>query len=328
VVMGGSDVYAQTRSWGLMLPFTVLAGGATVAIAALANRRSAYGSLARIPVLAAVVTVSLSIALGLLGMGAHGLFISYFCGQAIGVIAHLNLYRRIEPERPAFQLRRQVAVGWRHRDFARYTVPSQFLSVVSLDMPVYALTAAGSIGLLGAFHRARALVSMPLGLIGSAVAQVFRQRASEDYRNTGSCRPLFVKTGLGLFVVGLPPFILLMLYAPDLFRLVLGPNWGEAGEVARILAPMLLLRLVCSPLSTVFSIVGAQRESFLLMIYSTGLCAAGLALVFALKWAAIYVIYGFALTYAVIYIAFLLRGWALAMNPRQVPSPIQSRSRA
>ena len=227
VGVAGSETYGDVRAWVLVLPATVLSTGVCAAIAALANRRAAYGALARIPVIGAVATVTTSILFGVMGFGANGLFTSYFLGQAVTLAVHLHVYRVIEPQRPQLRIKRLIAVGWRHRDFVRYTLPSQFLSVISLDMPVYALTATDSIGLLGAFNRARTLVLMPLTLIGGAVAQVFYQRAAEDHRRTGSCRDLYVRTGIALFLAGLPPLAFMMLFAPDLFRLVLGPNWGR-----------------------------------------------------------------------------------------------------
>jgi O-antigen/teichoic acid export membrane protein len=310
--MAGSDAYTNVRPWVLVLPLTVLATGATAGIATLANRRAAYGALARIPVFAAVVTVATSIPFGLLGSGANGLFISYFLGQAVSFSAYFQVYRRIEPQRPEVLVRRFVAVARRHKDFVRYSVPSQFLSVVSLDMPVYALTAIGNMGFLGAFNRAGLLVTMPLNLIGAAVGQVFRQRAAEDYRLTGSCRDLYLRTGLGLFLAGLPPLAVIMLWAHDLFRIVLGPNWSEAGDIARILAPMLLLRLVCSPLSTVFFFTGRQKHDLLLtgagVLIGAVLVGAPLALGLDAPW----IVVGFAVSYTMIYSAYIAIGWRFA----------------
>lgn len=310
--VAGSDAYRDVRAWVLLLPLTVLAAGATAAIAVLANRRAAYGALARIPVFGAVVSVATSIVFGIMGFGANGLFISYFLGQTITVGAYLHVYRQIEPQRPKVRLRRFIAVGWRHRDFVRYSMPSQLLSVVSLDMPVYALTATGNIGLLGAFNRARALVTMPLGLIGGAVAQVFRQRAAEDYHRTGSCRDLYLRTGLGLFIAGLPPLAMIMLWAPDLFRIVLGPNWGEAGDIARILAPMLLLRLVCSPLSTVYFFTGRQKHDLLLTGAGVLIGAVLVGVPLALRLDALWIVVGFAVSYTMIYSAYIAIGWRFA----------------
>jgi O-antigen/teichoic acid export membrane protein len=205
-----------------------------------------------------------------------------------------------------------LTLGWRHRDFARYSMPSQFLSAASGDMPVYALTTMGGIASLGAFNRARSLVSMPLGLIGGAVAQVFRQRAAEDYHRTGSCRQLYVRTGLGLFLVGLLPTLVLMQWAPDLFRMVLGPNWGEAGEIVQILAPMLLLSLICSPLSIVFFVTGHQRGDFMLMIGGAFICALITGIIYALGMAEIWIIFGYSICYSFIYLMYIIVGWSLA----------------
>jgi O-antigen/teichoic acid export membrane protein len=245
-------------------------------------------------------------------MGATGLFMSYFLGQAVSLVAHFSLYRKLVPEPAKLRGKRLLTLGWRHRDFARYSMPSQFLSAASLDMPVYALTAMGGIASLGSFNRARSLVSMPLGLIGGAVAQVFRQRAAEDYHRTGSCRQLYVRTGLGLFLVGLLPTLVLMQWAPDLFRMVLGPNWGEAGVIVQILAPMLLLRLASSPVSTVYFFTDHQRLDIIMVAIMAILSAVILGWSVYSEHSATAIIVEFALIYGVFYSVQSVIGWFIS----------------
>ena len=104
---------------------------------------------------------------------------------------------------------------------------------------------------VGAFTRARQLVSMPLTLLGSAVTQVFRRDASTLNQRTGDCRPLAKRVALSLLALGLAPCILFMVWAPEIMVFVLGPAWAEAGVMARVLAPMLLVRIIASPVSSV-----------------------------------------------------------------------------
>ena len=314
--MGGSEVYSQAQGWMLMLPLTTMAAGATVAIATLANRHQRYGFMARIQVLAVVVTVSISILLGWLNYGAHGLFISYFSGQLITIIAHLRLFHLLVPELPKVNWLKLVAIARRHRGFPIYTLPSEFLGTINLQLPVFALGAVGAVSLLGAFTRARQLISLPLTLLGSSIGQVFRQRASKDYREYGTCRPIFKRTFLTLVLIGLPPTIILMAVAPDLFRLFLGPNWGEAGDVARILAPMLLLRMICSPLSTVFYFTGGQKQALQLMGIGVLLVAIGVLPPVFFDADPYVSIYGFSIAYSVIYLCFLVGSWHFSVRPQ------------
>lgn len=43
-----------------------------------------------------------------------------------------------------------------------------------------------------------------------------------------------------------------------MFSLVLGPNWREAGELARLLAPSLLLQFIAVPVSQTLTILERQ----------------------------------------------------------------------
>ncbi|MCG5029659.1 hypothetical protein L0M97_13755, partial [[Ruminococcus] torques] len=76
----------------------------------------------------------------------------------------------------------------RHRRFAFFTLPSEFIGSFSQGLPVFALSWIGQTTMLGAFNRARQLVLLPFNLLGQSIAQVFRQRAAAQYHATGSCR--------------------------------------------------------------------------------------------------------------------------------------------
>lgn len=314
--MGGSSSFADVRGWLLLLPVTALGAGATAAIAALANRRKRYGFMARIQIIAVAATVLVSIVLGWLQWGAHGLFTSYVLGNLITVGAHVRLYHSMIAHRPRLDRGRLLAVARRHWRFPAFSLPTEVTGTISMQLPVFALSAVGALPLLGAFTRARQLVSMPITLVGGSIGQVFRQRAAEQYRDNGNCRRIYVRTFLVLLAAGLPPTLLLMAIAPQLFRVVLGPNWTEAGEIARILAPMLLLRMTTSPLTNVFIIAGAQREALILMVGGTILCAAAVLYPIVAGVSEVGVVYGFAGAYSVIYLAHLIRGWRHCNGPQ------------
>src|SRR5262249_18215619 len=174
------------------------------------------------------------------------LFASYFLGQLMGFLAYGRLYRSIIDRPSSMAPRRLLAVARYHRRFPLFTLPAELLGTLSLPMPVLALSALGAAPVLGAYSRARQVVSMPGELLGSSIAQVFRQRASEQFHRRGSCERVYVRTFTVLAAAGLPPTLVLILFAPDLFRIYLGPNWIEAGDLARILAPMIYLGFICS----------------------------------------------------------------------------------
>lgn len=271
--------WQNVRGWLLFLPVTTLFGGITAAVINHAHKYARFAFFAWQNVALVCITVTLSITLGLAGWSSTGLLVSYFVGQACVFAATLfyasgqDLGLR-ENTRPRLR-----ALFRRHQRFATFTLPSELVSTVNLNMPLYALSYFGLVAPLGAFNRARQLASVPFTVLGSSVGQVFRQRAARDLAQHGTCRPVFVKTALTLAAIGLPVSLVLMLGAPVLFEIYLGPRWRLAGEIAQILAPMLCLRLVASPLSAVYQLRGKQRTAFVVQCAAFAVLVAGIILV-------------------------------------------------
>lgn len=298
--------------WFLLLPLTVLGAGIVAAGSFLSNRHSRYRWIAAIQVGQVVATVTLSITLGIFSWGADGLLAAYFLGQLLQVSAYsLQLWRLRDSLRFPSLARLRFLVR-RHWKFAVFTTPSEFAGQVNMQAPIFALSALREEAALGAFARAQQLVSLPITILASAVTQVFQRDAARLYNETGSCRALVLRTAVGLFAVGIIPCATAMVIAPWLFETYLGPNWREAGEIARYLAPMLLLRLVVFPVSTVFYIAGRQREDFGLTIGSSFLMLATLYVAHLLYRDARSTIVAYAVTFSIKFIVYFIRTLAIS----------------
>ncbi len=300
------------RLWFLLLPVSTLIAGINGARIALLNRYKQYGRMATVQVTSTIVTVLISISLGFAGFGYAGLLIAYFVGQ----LMVFGIYWRLRKQLPRSQnrpsRRRLAAMARKHKDFVLFTTPGAFVGNFAMQMPIYALGLMGSAGTIGLFSRARQLLEMPITLVGSSISQVFQQQAATEYARKGNCKNIYRKTFFALAGMGILPTLFLAVFAPQLFDWFLGPNWRDAGEIARILSPMLFLRLVCSPLSTVFMITGAQQEDFVLSICSLVLTALLIGTPLMLDWGALWIITGFSAAYITVYATYLTRGYQLA----------------
>lgn len=293
--------------WLWLLPLSIGFGGIVAAGTFLANRRGDFTQLTLVPLIQVVATIAVSILLGVLNRGSAGLLTAYFVGQLLTTAVYMLYLRQagVLHLRPGPTL----ALGYarRHWRYPAFTLPSSFFAQFNLQLPIFALTAVGAPATLGNFSRARQLVALPITVLGGAVGQVFRREGAELYRATGDCRPLMVKTALGLFTAGLLPVALLIWFAPWLFTIYLGPQWGEAGELAQILAPMLLLRLVASPLTTVFQFTGHQRDDLRLMVLSTFVLALAMGTAWVAFGTARAVVVGFSVGFSIIYLTYLVK---------------------
>lgn len=298
--------------WFLLLPLNVATAGLVATGQFLANRYRMYRWIAVCQVTSVLMAVATSITLGSFGWHADGLLAAHFLGQAVLIGGNGWVLWRQRDTLAWPGLPRLRVMIRRHWKFPAFTLPSSFAEQVNMQMPVFALTGLGSTTTLGAFTRARQLVSMPATVVGQSVAQVFRREASELYRETGSCRSLMLRTAGWLFAAGIGPCLLFMVFAPWLFTVYLGPAWREAGEIARILAPMLLLRVVASPLTTVFFFTGNQVLDLKLMLSSAALMALAISLGWFFGGTALAVVWAFALGYGAIYMMYLIASFTVA----------------
>jgi len=91
---------------------------------------------------------------------------------------------------------------------------------------------------------------------------------------------------------------------------VFGEPWREAGDFARILAPLYFLNFVASPLSYVFFVAGKQKVEFLwqiaLFITTITLFLAPITLK--------QILWNYTICYSMLYIVYLLLSFKFAKN--------------
>ena len=318
-VLGWAGLREEALShhvWFYLLPASVFLVGYMAALTATLNRYKSYKWMSGIQICGTVFTVTTSTILGFLGYGYAGLMIGYLAGQVLTFLLSFVAWRKIDTDSHELVDRSaMITSALNHKEFALFTTPSEFVTYFTLHIPVYALTLLGDLGLIGLFNRARQLVTMPISLLAGSTARVFQQQAAEDVAKTGNCRELYLKTMVGLAALGFLPVLVLFLFAHDIFALLLGENWRDAGDVVRVIAPMLYLRLIVSPISTVFYVSGAQKEDFTLTLILSVLTCILVATAILLDAGSMRVIVAFSVGYGMIYVVYLIRGFQLSGKP-------------
>jgi O-antigen/teichoic acid export membrane protein len=263
-------------------------------------RKQSFRALSASRVARAMAMGALNVTFGLLGFGTLGLVGSSLLGQAI--LSFGLLWATLASDRADFRLvsyRRVRALARKHRHFAFYSLPADLLSVGAHQLPVLTLPKATA----GLFGFTQTVMSAPLTIIAAALLDVFKERATRDFRERGEFRAIFVGMAKPLSALGACLTLVLLLAGRSTFAFAFGAKWADAGIVARCLAVMYGLKLVVSPLSYAYYIVGKQREDFHLHVYIAATSAAILLLgprwfgtfttltMFAMNYAALYVVY-------------------------------------
>ncbi len=227
------------------------------------TRRKRFGMLATTRVVGSAGMVASQLAAGLGGLTSAG-----------GLIAGGLLGRGLEDSIQGWRIARDSrAMGWRplawsrllalgrrHRKFPIYNSWAALINTLSWQAPAFMLAFFFSPGVVGWYAVGDRVIRTPMNIIGRALAQVFLQRGVEAHRQQ-RLGHLFLETLRVLGRLGLAPIIVLTFTAQDLFALILGQQWAEAGVYVQILGPWAFIWFISSPMATITTITERQEQS-------------------------------------------------------------------
>jgi O-antigen/teichoic acid export membrane protein len=236
-----------------LIPVGFVGAGAYQALSYWAIRRGEFRRVARTKLSQGTGQVAAQIALGVGGAGALGLIVGDVIGRVAGAggLALGALRTRPAARVTPASLR---AVAHRYRRFPLLTTWSGLFNIGSLQLPSIIFSAAFGAAAAGLYALSFKMLVLPTMLVAQAVGQVFLSRAATLAAEPDRLRRLTERTALGLFAMGLPAFGAVALAGPQLFAIVLGSQWEQAGRYAQVLAPWFALWLVSNPLSGLLSV--------------------------------------------------------------------------
>jgi len=248
-----------------LAPVSVFISGVFAALNYWNSRTRHFTRLSVARVGSAATTASATLGFGYAGHATSGTLIGASVGgQAVATAVLGGQILRDDHRvfRHAIRAREMLAGMKRYRDFPRYSTWAALLDNLALQLPTLLLAAFFSPAVVGFYALGHRVLSMPMSLVGSAIGQVFFQRAAQG-RHDGTLTTVVVAVFRRLVVFSICPFLLLILIGPDVFALVFGPGWREAGLYASILAPWTMVMLVSSPLSPLLAVLERQRTGLL-----------------------------------------------------------------
>lgn len=261
VALGGGALAARLgvpalAPWMWLLPLGVALAGGYQAVNHWAVRTRAFPAIAATRIKQTLAQLSIQLAASPLGGG--GLLLGHAAGQGVGA---LTLARPALRAAAGHRVSRHGvwAAARRYRKFPLFSTWSGLFNTLGKQLPPLLFALLFSPVAAGLYALAHRVLAMPMSLIGEAVGKVFFSSAAQAHRR-GELGPLVAKVHASLAQIAMPPAIVLAIVGPDLFALVFGERWREAGEFARWMAPWLYLVFITSPLSHLFSVLERQGQ--------------------------------------------------------------------
>jgi len=202
------------------------------------SRRSKYRVVANDKIVDAVVVNGARMPRDIFASGVAGLWLSFVVAELAALLAMLVSFFKHD-----FKLLRAVKLSElrpalvKNASYPTYSMPLAFLNVVSSNLLIFTLTFISSAAVVGIYERFARLVSIPLDTLGGSLGILYHKK------HTGSRHPGAVYLGSygGALLLGTLFFMPLIVWGPSVMAFVLGADWSFAGEIARYLAPLIIL---------------------------------------------------------------------------------------
>lgn len=289
-----------------MIPLGIWLVGTYSAMQFWFTRKKRFTAIVRTRVIQTTGSAATQLGFGLLGsLGPVGLLLGQLIGSGAGVLGlgqtvwrnDLQALRKVNWA----NLRRVLG---EYDQFPKYSTFEALANNGTIQLSVIVIAAVTQGPEAGYLFLAMKTMTIPIGLIGGAVAQVYLSRASDEFR-ANRLNIFTLNIFSGLMRTGVGPLIFLGIIAPTTFPLIFGSPWERAGQLVAWMTPWIIFQFISSPISMVMHVTGRQREMMWLTLATGSIRVATIVLAFSkspnnlveyfcIGSAAVYIIYSLA----------------------------------
>jgi O-antigen/teichoic acid export membrane protein len=251
-----------------MIPLSVILIGLVQIFNAYFSRQQAYKQISILRVVNSCVLVGTQTGFGSL-FKFNGLMIGKLLSDAFTLVILVRIYvKKQSLQLRSISRRRMIVNARRYDNFPKYQSLTVFLNSMSQSLPIFLFSSLYSAEMAGFYALSVQILQAPISLIGASTREVYYQRASRMYVEGKDIFNLYWKTTLGLFKIFIIPFLIIFLFGDNIFSILFGNNWTQAGSMSQILIFWFLFLFINTPSIVTFNILHLQKIQLNLEIVS------------------------------------------------------------
>lgn len=247
----------QIGNYLWLVPPFVLVNGIFLALNGWNSRTKLFRRLSFSRISSSVSTIATQIIIGIADKKSpHGLITGSLTGQSMATFILGGQIWRDDRSliRKSLNWKKMYEVLKRYRKFPLVDSFSSLMNSISWQLPAFLLAAFFSPAIVGFYSLGFRLLQMPMSLIGSSISQVFFQRASRA-SSDGTLSTLTENVFKILVIIGMFPILVLTIVGSDVFTVIFGKAWAEAGVYTQILGFWAFVWFISSPLTGIYLVV-------------------------------------------------------------------------
>lgn len=233
------------------------------------TRRNRYNLLAAGRIAYGGVMVLVQISFGLLVFPSPlGLILGLFLGKIAENCIHLYGLFRYDKDLFKAGISRRTLIDQmkKYKKFPQFSLGAALINTLSWQVPTFFLALFFNTTIVGFYMMGDRVIRMPINIIGRAIAQVFFQKGAAAQRE-GKINQVFLQTVKMLSQIGLLPLLVLTFSGEEIFVILLGQKWAEAGIYVQIMSPWAFILFLASPLSNIINISEKQEKGLMFNVF-------------------------------------------------------------
>jgi len=266
--------------------------------------------------------VTLNASRGLLQVGL-GIFLPTWwvlaIGELLGRVASLErlVRRRVPKFRMLPSRKRVMATLAQYREFPLVLVPAQFIDGIAVVAQVSGITALFGPAASGQYFLMRRTLDLPIAFIFRSLSDVFYAKLAAFTRDDPErIRPFFTRAFLLLALGGAAVGSPLILFGPEIFHIVYGAGWEEAGALAAVTLPAAIMNLAVAPVSRIFALTTKPNLRFVPALVGLIGTVGVLAASYRFSWDLWLTAAGFSATTSLGYLVYFAVGYVASAHIR------------
>ncbi len=259
----------ELKNYLWLIPVTIFVQGLFLALNYWNSRTKHFGRLSVAQIVTSLTTQATKLAAGFSGFVSGGVLIgTTVLGTTVATAMLGGQILRDEKKFIFDHIRwKEMFKGCvRFRKFPIFDTWNALMIGFSWQIPVLMLSSFFSTAVVGYYSLGFAVIKAPLSIIAGALSQVFYQKACDEKKVKGNNGELVEKLMDNLIFIGLLPIMFLTIVSEEVFTVIFGSRWFEAGRYMQILAPWVFFWFIASPLAMLFSVY--ERQASALSVHS------------------------------------------------------------
>lgn len=252
--------------WLYFVPLSTFLIGLFNSLKYFNNRKKYYKDIANTTIIKAIIVSATQLLMGFLKFGIGGLVTSQIFSQLFG---NIKLLRNVIKDKlllGKITKNNIFLMAKKYKNFPKYQMLHAIFNSLTTSIPIFIFTSFFSSTIVGFYSLALKILFAPLMIISGASAAVYNQTLSELYNSGGNSYSFTMDFLISLLKKIIIPFLLIVIFAPELFAFIFGEKWKEAGVYTQILSPYILFNVLTSSVAFIAPLVKMQKKALLVSI--------------------------------------------------------------